>query len=248
MIWAARAVVIAPHPDDETLGMGGHLQRIRDLTLIHVTDGAPFNMDDAHAHGFTTREEYARARRMELLAALALAGIAPERAIALQVPDQGVLGELPEVIGRLVELLRQIRPEAIFAPAYEGGHPDHDSTAFAVAQACAQLQDAPGRIEYALYHDCAGQLNTGHFLAPDGDVTRLKLDDSSLDLKRGMLDCFHTQRAVIAQFPVEYESFRPAPDYDFGAPPHAGLLWYERFNWGATGEQWRARIRSLQAC
>lgn len=40
----SRAVVIAPHPDDEVLGCGGLLQRLaeagRTLQLISVTDGS----------------------------------------------------------------------------------------------------------------------------------------------------------------------------------------------------------------
>jgi hypothetical protein len=43
----------------------------------------------------------------------------------------------------------------------------------------------------------------------------------------------------LALFPAGDEVFRPAPDYDFAAPPHAGALLYERFPWGMDGPRWR---------
>ena len=30
---------------------------------------------------------------------------------------------------------------------------------------------------------------------------------------------------------LERETFRPLPAHDYGAPPHAGKLWYARFQW-----------------
>lgn len=91
-IFAAPVAVIVAHPDDETVGAGAHLARTRESelgpTIIHVTDGAPRNMSDALAAGFTTREDYARARRRELLAALNLAGIGAEQTRGI-----GLIGE-----------------------------------------------------------------------------------------------------------------------------------------------------------
>ncbi|MBV9250682.1 MAG: hypothetical protein JO227_15715, partial [Acetobacteraceae bacterium] len=36
-----RSAVVVAHPDDETVGAGASLRLFRDLTLVHVTDGAP---------------------------------------------------------------------------------------------------------------------------------------------------------------------------------------------------------------
>jgi hypothetical protein len=54
-----------------------------------------------------------------------------------------------------------------------------------------------------------------------------------------MLDCFATQRQVLAAFPVGTERLRPAPRYDFTKAPHPGQLFYENFPWGMTGERFR---------
>jgi hypothetical protein len=70
--------VIVVHPDDEVIGTGARLPRLREAIFIHATDGVPRDLHEARAAGFVTRDEYAQARRRVLEAVLALVGIAPE--------------------------------------------------------------------------------------------------------------------------------------------------------------------------
>ena len=240
--------MVAPHPDDEVIGAGGQLPSMRDPWIVYVTDGAPRNMHDASACGFARPEDYAQARREESLAALALVGISSERALTLGFGDQETALHLTELILKLHAVCESLEPEIILLPPYEGGHPDHDSVAFATHTAM-QILEASGKrtaslFEYALYHRRDGNMETGVFLEDsDRPVETLVLSSSAADLKRRMMACFVTQQDMLAHFSHDVERFRRAPSYDFGSPPHPGQLFYEQFQWGVTGEEWRRRAR-----
>ena len=72
---ARHVAVITAHPDDETIGCGAQLPRLSGVMIITVTDGAPRDLIDARARGFTSAQDYANARRVELRKALSIADI-----------------------------------------------------------------------------------------------------------------------------------------------------------------------------
>lgn len=249
---APSTVIAVAHPDDEVIGAGARLLRLHDAVFVHVTDGAPRDPSYAAAAGFGTREDYARARREELAAALGLAGISPERMRRLDLIDQEASFHLAALSRRMAEIMRELRPEAALTLPYEGGHPDHDATAFAVHAACRLLREEniapPAIIEMTSYHERGGAMSTFEFLPHHGQpVVTLILSEAERDLKRRMIDCFITQREALRAFPLELERFRPAPLYDFTRPPHRGLLYYERFDWGMAGDRWRSLARAALA-
>ena len=232
------ALVVA-HPDDETLGLGSRLHLFRRLTLIHLTDGAPDDGEDARRAGFATREAYAVARGAELDAALAVLGCRPERRLAYGLPDQGLAERLPQLAARLADELAGCA--AVFTHAFEGGHPDHDSAAFAVARACVRLGDgAPARWEFAGYFGRDGALQANRF-HPDRSAaeTVATLTAPERARKARAFAAHASQAAVLANFPPGEERWRPAPAYDFAAPPPPGEPLYDRYGWAITGARWR---------
>jgi LmbE family N-acetylglucosaminyl deacetylase len=248
------ALVLAAHPDDETLGASSVVARARRCLVVHLTDGAP--RDPAlRAPGYRRdRAEYALARRGELTAAMALAGVGPERLHALGATDGEAIEESVPLARRLAALVDELRPRRLVTHGYEGGHPDHDAAAL-VARAALRLlaragRPAPPLLEMAVYHGGPGRLVTLDFLPAGGVPTyTVALDAAAERRKRSMLACFESQRDVLGWFgSLAVERLRPAPAADFARPPHEGPLWYERLGFALTPYDWRARAaRALAA-
>ncbi len=238
-----RILVVLAHPDDEVLALGARLERCRESLLLCVTDGAPVDGEDARAHGFATLDGYRNARRRELDDALALAGVPTgnARMLSRQVQDKAAMLHLAALTRALVREIGQFMPEAVLTHPYEGGHPDHDSCAFAVHTAVRLLPPAqkPVIVEAPSYHAGEHGMVTDRFLPPATPTIVHELGPEEQARKRALLLCFRTQQAILANFSVERESFRLAPAYNFTEPPHTGPLLYESFGWGITGADFR---------
>jgi LmbE family N-acetylglucosaminyl deacetylase len=246
-----RSLVVAPHPDDETIGAGIWMKRHGSaaLRVVHLTRGSPLDLGDARKAGFRTRSEYALARQKELRKALRLIGVADSACECLGFVDQNLWLHLPRLVARLGSLIRRFSPELVLAPAYEGGHPDHDAAAFAVAAVRRQAKTAVQCLEYRLYHAGPdGGVAADSFLpSRTGAVQQIRLTAAERKLKSRMLAAFASQQRFLEWFPIADEQFREAPRYDFTKPPHAGRLLYESWGWKVTGEAWRQQaLRCLR--
>jgi LmbE family N-acetylglucosaminyl deacetylase len=225
----AKIVAVAAHPDDEVVSFGAQLLRNPDITVVHVTDGAPESHPD--------RDAYRTQRHREAERALAIAGIA--KWVRLKLADQQAMRHLHAI----TEVLLHLVPEdaVVITHPFEGGHPDHDACAFAVAQLRTRMRFT--HLEWASYHnDGADQMRTGEFLPSPYAVHTAQLTAAELVSKRAMLAAHSSQEAVLKLFDPAIERYREAPIYDFTARPQPRLL-YETFGWAPTWEQWLAAIK-----
>ncbi len=246
------SLIVAPHPDDETIGAAIWMARHRSfpITLLHLTGGSPRDPSAALAAGCPSRQAYADERRRELLDALSAIPISPQQLRSFSYVDQESHLCLPELILRLVSLVQEIKPVIVLSPAYEGGHPDHDTAAFAVAAARRQIAYANfHHLEYRLYHaDRAGSMITETFLPhPTIPVESYRLSEDERKLKIQMLASFRTQQDILKRFTLYDEQFRQAPSYDFSRPPHDGMLLYERWGFPVSGAEWRECVLRTKA-
>jgi len=240
-----RIVLVAAHPDDEVIGAGGQFPGLQSrLVIVHVTDGAPLDGADATARGFESKTDYARARSEEAYRAAALAGVNADQFMQIGAADQRASYDLRGLTLRMAAIFDEVMPDLVVTHPYEGGHPDHDATAYAVQAAAILIarsgRPTPARWEFTSYFAGEGGMVTGRFASRiETEVVR-ELSDKRRALKRRMLDCFVTQTAMLQNFTVEDERFRLAPVYDFTEPPQTGRLHYDGFDWGITSEHFRA--------
>jgi LmbE family N-acetylglucosaminyl deacetylase len=238
-----RILIVAAHPDDETIGCGALLARSADAHVVHLTDGAPRDPSLIPPRWRKNRDAYRKLRRVEVERSLALARV-PNRAIeCLGVPDQEASFAMVELARRLAHLLLRLRPTLVVAHPYEGGHPDHDAAAFitsgALRLARIARDFAPWSAEMTSYHGAVGRLVTGTFLGDTGEALAGELRREERARKARMLACFRSQRKTLAAFDPTRERFRPTPRYDFAKPPHEGPLYYEQLGWTMSGRRWR---------
>jgi N-acetylglucosamine malate deacetylase 2 len=248
-----RTAVVVAHPDDESVGAGSRLPRLARAQFVYITGGAPADARDAASHGLAL-DAYAAVRWRELMTALAIFGIGPDRVLNLGYADQGAALRLAQLARALAHLFAAMGTQAVLTHAYEGGHPDHDATAFAVRAAAAVLRRsghaAPEIVEMGSYHMGPEGIRAGAFLPHpdvDGAVAIVHLSGEDQRRKRALFDCYATQRQTLAYIPVDVECFRPSPAYDFRQPPHEGKLFYECQPWGMTASRFHGLAAQAMA-
>ncbi len=240
-----RCSVIVAHPADEVVGAGCLISKLVDVTILHITDGAPSDMHDAEAAGFSQREDYARARREECLAALALADVPRDRVVDFAITDHDAAHYLADLTKKITTFLQQSAADIVITHPYEGGHPDHDAAAFATHGALRLMKEngfrPPVLFEMALHPSSDFKAKLPEFLpGSERETTTLLLDKRAEELKQKMFACFTTQKESLELSPMGPERFRQPLKYDFTAPPPNGKLYYENFDWAPRSDEWQS--------
>ena len=120
-----RVVVLASHPDDEVLGVGGLMHalalRRHEIVIAWATDG-----EASHpASTVMSRPELARIRREESQQALAQLGVTPVATHHLGLPDSQLTSCADALRDAVVTII--CPGDVVLAPWSSDGHPDHDA-------------------------------------------------------------------------------------------------------------------------
>ena len=135
------ALVLAPHPDDESLGCGGLIAAAcsagQPPLLVVLTDGT-----GSHPNSRSHPPERLRAlREQETLAAAACLGLGVDRVVFLRYPDTAAPTSGPAfaaVVSAVARLLHTHRCRSLLAPWRHDPHCDHEAADRIAAAAASE--------------------------------------------------------------------------------------------------------------
>jgi LmbE family N-acetylglucosaminyl deacetylase len=173
-------VVVSPHPDDESLGVGGLIRQWslagHEVTVLSVTDGE-------RAYPEWTGLDVVRRRELiDGLRVLAPVHVSIRR---VGIPD----GDVASHLNRLRHALQTVLDETttLVAPYEFDGHPDHEAT----GRVCLEMARA-AQVPLARYPIWAWHLRTARMLA-DLPWGKYPLNADTQRAKARAIDCFASQ-------------------------------------------------------
>lgn len=146
----ARVLVLAPHPDDESVGPGGvlaaHTARGDDVSVLFLTTGVHGDPDGGHDPA-----AYIARRRAEAEAACDVLGLGARE--FWDHPDNMHVtpDDLAAAVGNLADVFQRVGPDLIYAPHPGEGHKDHAVVAVAAARAHAAVRSPAALYGYEVW-------------------------------------------------------------------------------------------------
>lgn len=148
----SRVMLVAPHPDDESLAAGILLQKAvaagADIRVVYITDGDdnPWPqraMERKWRLSATDRKRWGQRRRREAIAALETLGLRAADARFLGMPDQGLthllLHDCRKTAARFSHMIADWAPTHLLSPSAADTHPDHSALAILLRFAIADF-------------------------------------------------------------------------------------------------------------
>lgn len=188
-------LVVAPHPDDESLGCGGLIALLADfgqhVHLLVMTDGA-----GSHPNSPSYPPDRLRKTRYrELQGAANVLGLSPDAMTFLNLPDRYVPDadslDFSATVLRVCTVLCEIEPATIVVPWQRDYHCDHEAS-WQVIRAAAGQAGFTGRwLEYQVW---GPELGNADAQPRPGEMRTLELDVSDvLDRKRRAIAAHRSQ-------------------------------------------------------
>jgi LmbE family N-acetylglucosaminyl deacetylase len=145
-------LVVAPHPDDETLGCGGAIALLRQLGVsvwvLVISDGTQSHPRSVKYPALKLRS----LRESETRSAMDILGVESSQVRFLQLPD----GDVPDcrddpAVEPCCDVLKTLMPAIVFVPWRDDPHPDHRATWNLLDAALERGNLAPRVIEYPIW-------------------------------------------------------------------------------------------------
>lgn len=205
-------VVVAPHPDDETLALGGtihdHVRRGGTCEIVAVTDGEA--ADDRA--GADERSALVETRIAERAAALEALGASGAEVTRLGYPDREVSEHVVALERDLTALAAARQDCLVVVPWRDDPHPDHWACAQAGIQAAAVAGASYVEVPIWAWYDAAARRRL-----PQARVRRSPISAEARRRKRTALRCFRSQLELLprGRGPILPQGFLKTFDHPF---------------------------------
>ncbi len=150
LLGRAPILVVAPHPDDETIGCGGVIMLRRrseaDVHIAFLTDGAESH--GGHGH---TPDGLRALRRAEAGEAARVLGVPHDCLHFLDHPDGRVAEQRERITADLVDVLRRCEPAAVFIPHADERPVDHKAARLCALDAISRWGRRVQVFEYGVW-------------------------------------------------------------------------------------------------
>ncbi len=144
-------VVLATHPDDETLGCGGLIARRihegRRVVVVVLTDGRALLRRFGIAAN-PTEAEVSAMRKDETRRAVEILGGKVADIRFLDVENERLVEQKADALARITALLKELAPSEVYFPSPFEGHPEHVVTNEIARAACAATGACPATFEF----------------------------------------------------------------------------------------------------
>lgn len=148
-------VIIAPHPDDESLGCGGTIALLRKAGLqvyvIFVSDGT---LSHPNSKKYPA-EKLRRLRETEAVNALQILDVPAANASFMRLKDRSVPNQtdlnFDVVVQQMLVELNSIQPDTILVTWEKDPHPDHRASWQISTKAVSMLKKKPRVLQYLIW-------------------------------------------------------------------------------------------------
>ncbi|MEO8998474.1 MAG: PIG-L family deacetylase [Rhodanobacter sp.] len=255
-----RLLVVAPHPDDETIATGLLIQQVLAaggevrILLLTAGDNNPWPqrwLERRLRIGAADRQRWGRRRYAEMLQALQCLDVPAQALQALGWPDLGVTDMLlhaaTTAVPTLAAAINQFRPSLIALPALDDHHPDHGSAHVLVRLALAGQLNPPRLLAYLVHgHAC----DTG-FIEVQGSAAQSANKRKALTAHRSQMALSGKRMRRLAAMPERYLDLSTKPAASSSTlpwqPPRWLWPWLRLSMVSAAGVQsWSWRQAPLQ--
>jgi LmbE family N-acetylglucosaminyl deacetylase len=178
---AKRALVLAPHADDEVIGCGGTLVKLAargvPTRIAYLTDGRAVSADTQQD------EAMAATRAAEARSVSARLGLSEPILVGWNERTFSAPANEAALVERLAGVLASVEPDAVYVPFFQDAHGDHRYANHLLARALVASGREPTIYAYEVWS-----------LVPPGLVVDISAE---LEEKQRLIDCYPSQLAYL---------------------------------------------------